>query len=172
MCGSTPSCACAKSHPGICSVLKQSIVCNDSVCGQRRCWSDCAGAQADLVIQCPKTRFSIARPIFNQHLFWQNVASHIMVTNILNKIELSLLCLYIWHVFSLPNIPFVRAFLFSPQLVLTLHLLNTTCPVLANTADSDHLASLEANWSGSALFVFKYVNFYQNPDQVIWLAAN
>ena len=32
--------------------------------------------------------------------------------------------------------------------VLTLLLLNTTCPVLAN-------------WSGSALFVIKYVNFYQ-----------
>ena len=46
---------------------------------------------------------------------------------------------------------------------LILLLLNTTCPVLANSADPDQLASEEANWSGSALFVIKYmyVNFYQ-----------
>ena len=37
---------------------------------------------------------------------------------------------------------------------LTLLLLNTTCPVLANSVDPDQLA-------GSALFVIKYVNFYQ-----------
>ena len=49
---------------------------------------------------------------------------------------------------------------------LTLLLLNTTCPVLANSVDPDQLASEEANWSGSALFVIKYVNFYQKSD---WL---
>ena len=38
-----------------------------------------------------------------------------------------------------------------------------TWPVLANSADPDQLASEEANWSGSALFVIKYVNFYQKP---------
>ena len=38
---------------------------------------------------------------------------------------------------------------------LTLLLLNTTCPVLANSVDPDQLASEEA------LFVIKYVNFYQ-----------
>ena len=47
------------------------------------------------------------------------------------------------------------------QIKLTFLLLNTTCPVLANGADPDQLASEEANWSGSALFVIKYVNFYQ-----------
>ena len=36
-----------------------------------------------------------------------------------------------------------------------------TCPVLAKSVDADQLASEEANWSGSALFVIKYVNFYQ-----------
>ena len=36
-----------------------------------------------------------------------------------------------------------------------------TCPVLANSVDPDQLASEEANWSGSALFVIKYVNLYQ-----------
>ena len=46
---------------------------------------------------------------------------------------------------------------------LTLLLLNTICPVLANSVDPDQLASEEANWSGSALFVIKYVNFYQKP---------
>ena len=45
--------------------------------------------------------------------------------------------------------------------MLTHLLLNTTCPVLAISADPDQLASEEANWSGSALFVIKYVNFYQ-----------
>ena len=46
---------------------------------------------------------------------------------------------------------------------LTLLLLNTTCLVLTNSVDPDQLASEEANWSGSALFVIKYVNFYQKP---------
>ena len=36
---------------------------------------------------------------------------------------------------------------------LTLLLLNTTSPVLANSVDPGQLASAEANWSGSALFV-------------------
>ena len=37
-----------------------------------------------------------------------------------------------------------------------------TCPVLANIVDPDQLASeAEANWSGSALFVIKYVNICQ-----------
>ena len=34
---------------------------------------------------------------------------------------------------------------------------------LANSVDPDQLVSEEANWSGSALFVIKYVNFYQKP---------
>ena len=46
---------------------------------------------------------------------------------------------------------------------LTLLMLSTTCPVLANSVDPDQLASEEANWSGTALFVIKYVNFYQKP---------
>ena len=54
---------------------------------------------------------------------------------------------------------------------LILLLLNTTWPVLANSVDPDQLASKEANWSGSALFVIKYVNFYQKPrscDLIGW----
>ena len=51
-----------------------------------------------------------------------------------------------------------------------------TCHVLANSVDPDQLASEEVNWSGSALFVIKYVNFYQKPESstvhVIWLAEN
>ena len=43
-------------------------------------------------------------------------------------------------------------------------MLNMTCPVLANSVDPDQLASEEANWSESALFVIKYVNFYQKPE--------
>ena len=42
---------------------------------------------------------------------------------------------------------------------LALLLLNMTCPALANSVNLDQLASSEANWSGSALFVIKYVNF-------------
>ena len=41
--------------------------------------------------------------------------------------------------------------------ILTLLVLNTTCPVLANSVEE------EANWSGSALFVIKYVNLYKKP---------
>ena len=42
-------------------------------------------------------------------------------------------------------------------------MLSTTCIVLANSVDPDQLASSEANWSISTLFVIKYVNFYQKP---------
>ena len=35
------------------------------------------------------------------------------------------------------------------------------CPAFANSVDPDQLASSEANWSGSALFVIQYVNLYQ-----------
>ena len=35
------------------------------------------------------------------------------------------------------------------------------CPAFANSVDPDQLASEEANWSGSALFVIQYVNLYQ-----------
>ena len=41
---------------------------------------------------------------------------------------------------------------------LTVLLLNTSCPVLANSVDPDQLASEEDNWSESALFAIKYVN--------------
>ena len=39
-----------------------------------------------------------------------------------------------------------------------------TPPDFANSVDPDHLASEEAKWSGSALFVIKYVNLYQKPE--------
>ena len=56
---------------------------------------------------------------------------------------------------------FKRIMYCTDNWLLTLLLLNTTCPVLANSVGPDQLASEGANWSGSALFVFKYVNFYQ-----------
>ena len=56
--------------------------------------------------------------------------------------------------------------------ILTILLLNTTCPVLANSVDPDQLASEEANWSGSALFAIKWVNLYQqsgSSNLIGWL---
>ena len=50
-----------------------------------------------------------------------------------------------------------------PFMFLTFLMLITTCPVLENSVDPDQLASSEANWSESALFVINYVNFYQKP---------
>ena len=44
---------------------------------------------------------------------------------------------------------------------LTLVLLNLDLPCLCKRVDPDQLASSEANWSGSALFVIKYVNLYK-----------
>ena len=40
-------------------------------------------------------------------------------------------------------------------------------PAFTNSADLDQLASEEANWSGSALFVIQYVNMYQQPGSSI-----
>ena len=61
------------------------------------------------------------------------------------------------------DIPKLKEENLKKKTTLTLLLLNTTCPVLVNSVDPDQLASEEANWSGSALFVIKYVNFYQKP---------
>ena len=49
-------------------------------------------------------------------------------------------------------------FRYSTHKSLTFLLLNTKCPVIANSVDPDQLASEETNWSGSALFAIKYVN--------------
>ena len=46
---------------------------------------------------------------------------------------------------------------------LTLVLLNPDMSFSANSVDPDQLASEEANWSGSVLFVIKYVNLYKQP---------
>ena len=64
---------------------------------------------------------------------------------------------------STHNVCFLEEKMIIKYSSLTLLLLNRTCPVLANSVDPDQLASEEANWSGSALFVIKYVNFYQKP---------
>ena len=55
VCKSTSSCTCAKSHPGLSTPLKHSIVSKDSVSGQRRPWSDCADAQSDQDLRRPHT---------------------------------------------------------------------------------------------------------------------
>ena len=64
---------------------------------------------------------------------------------------------------SISTVAVLHRFYCISILTLTLLLLNTTCSVLANSVDPDQLASSEANWSGSALFVIKYVNFNQKP---------
>ena len=48
-------------------------------------------------------------------------------------------------VFGISKGNLIGVYLYSLQLVLTLRLLNTTCPVLANSVDPDQLASEEAN---------------------------
>ena len=48
---------------------------------------------------------------------------------------------------------------------LTLILLFTTTPTFANSVDPDQMASEEAIWSGSTLFVIQFVNLNEN---IIW----
>ena len=56
------------------------------------------------------------------------------------------------------------AYLLSQKMkILILVLLNPDMPHIANSVDPDQLASEEANWSGSAPFVIKYVSLYQQP---------
>ena len=43
--------------------------------------------------------------------------------------------------------------------------MNSVYPAFANNVDPDQLASEEANWSGSTLFVIKYVNLYQQSGK-------
>ena len=53
--------------------------------------------------------------------------------------------------------------------ILILVLLN---PVFANSVDPDQLASEEANWSESALFVIKRMNLYQQPGSSNLIGRN
>ena len=45
---------------------------------------------------------------------------------------------------------------------LTLILLSATTPTFANSVDPDQMASEEAIWSGSLLFVIQFVNLNEN----------
>ena len=54
---------------------------------------------------------------------------------------------------------------YSVMWILTLLLLSTTCPVLANSVNPDQMASQEAKCSGSALFAIKYVVFYKKKKK-------
>ena len=45
-------------------------------------------------------------------------------------------------------------------------------PAFANSVDPDQLASSEANWSGSALFVIQYVNLYQQTEPSILIGSH
>ena len=48
---------------------------------------------------------------------------------------------------------------------LTLILLFATTPTFANSVDPDQMASEEAIWSGSTVFVIQFVNLNEN---IIW----
>ena len=88
----------------------------------------------------PKTRILTARPLGECMVNFQNFE------------------VFSFYLFSL----FLIHLLLNKSFLILL-LLNTTCPVLANSEVPDQLASEEANWSGSALFVIKYVTFSQKP---------
>ena len=49
--------------------------------------------------------------------------------------------------------------------ILTLIQLFTTTPTFANSVNPDQMASEEAIWSGSTLFVIQFVNLNKN---IIW----
>ena len=56
-----------------------------------------------------------------------------------------------------------KLYLLTLLLHLSLVLLVPDSPTFANSVDPDQLASSEANWSGSALFVIQHVSLYQQP---------
>ena len=66
--------------------------------------------------------------------------------------------MFLWHL--LDSAVWVTA-LFT-VLILTLILLFTTTPTFANSVDPDQMASEEAIWSGSTLFVIQFVNLNEN----------
>ena len=53
--------------------------------------------------------------------------------------------------------------------MLTLIPLFTTIPTFANSVDPDQMASEEAIWSGSTLFVMQFVIWMNTVYFVIWL---
>ena len=73
----------------------------------------------------------------------------------------------VWDIFTSQIYYFSLAMLYIMlAFILQIYLLSCwtqICPAFANSADPDQLASEEANWSGSALFVIQYMNLYQQP---------
>ena len=99
----------------------------------------------------------------NSSEFERNLTGRYFITD-RSRVSLSVSTLYrkstlTYIMYNQPNAYRIQRYLW----ILTLLLLSTTCPVLANSVDPDQLASGDSNWSGSALFVIKYVNFYQKP---------
>ena len=56
--------------------------------------------------------------------------------------------------------------------MLTLSFWTPMYTAFANSADPDQLASEEANWSGSALFIIKHVNLYQQSGSINLIGWN
>ena len=63
----------------------------------------------------------------------------------------------VWFMFDKMWV-YIMWWIFRILKALTLPLLNTTCPVLASSVESDQLAS---DWSEPALFAIQYLNLYQ-----------
>ena len=97
---------------------------------------------------------------FNLAPFLINGMSDLQSSNLAYISSLTGIQMMLYHDHNLHFTDFILVYIKLQCLALLL--LNMTCPVLANSVDPDQLASEEeANWSGSALFVIKCVNFYQ-----------
>ena len=149
MCIFRSSYACAMYHLGLCSSFIHSVVSNDSVSKQWKPCSDCPDAQADLGFYCPcmpEDAFSLGKGPYGKR------APFLLYANI---------CDYWWPRHSYAFVPFNQYIhhLFNPSLAEH----DMPCFSKQCRSRSVGFCSEEANWSGSALFVIKYVNSYQKP---------
>ena len=142
-------------------------------CPKWRFWSECTNAEADLNlcwVCMPKCKFSDATP----HTLYgfeeckcldKNAWMHKIIWAFLIYIMPSRSFLIAWFITHPGQTCEYSTWLYYCTKIhtLTFILLNMTNPTFANSVDPDQLASEEANWSGSALFAIKYVNWYQQP---------
>ena len=99
------------------------------------------------------------RPSYRSRLYTAGIGKSRYVGFVWNCLLLDELQTRAWGL----HLPWILLHRFGQQLYRSSNSSVLCSPVLTNSVEPDHLASEEANWSLSALFVIKYVNFYQKP---------
>ena len=160
---------------GVCSPVLHSVIFNDSVSRQWMPWSSariCRLIWTFAVRICQKTHFRMSCPTCCLWLVWFAFQERVVVNMYAPRFLLSACIAGIFPVLVSAQASYLDLHKTPDKKYLILVLLNPDMPCLCKQCRSRSVGFLEANWSGSTLFVIKHINLISNLDQVIWLAEN